>query len=134
MEVSASLKTIRTSVRKMKPLIDQIRGKRVEDALVVLQFMSRKNALPLLKLVKSAIANAEHNFQLSASNLKVKSVVAEQGPTLKRFQPRAFGRAFEIRKRTCSIKLTVTEIKPTIKKTSASEDTEIATPKEVKSS
>ena len=129
MEVSASLKTIRTSVRKMKPLIDQIRGKRVEDALITLQFITRKGSLPLIKLVKSAIANAEHNFQLSASNLKIKSVVAEQGATLKRFQPRAFGRAYEIRKRTCSIKLTVAEIKPTIKKTIASSDTETVTPK-----
>lgn len=116
MQISAKLKTIRASVRKIKPLIDQIRGKRVEDALTVLQFMSRKNKIPLGKLVKSAVANAEHNFRLSAGNLKIKSIVAEAGPTLKRFQPRAFGRAYEIRKRTCSIKLVLAEIKPTVVK------------------
>lgn len=116
MNVFAELKTIRTSARKMKPLIDQIRGKRVEDALIILQFMAKKNKIPLAKLVKSAVANAEHNFHLSAGNLKIKSIVAEQGPTIKRFQPRAFGRAFEIRKRTCSIKLALAEIRPTIQK------------------
>ena len=105
MEIRAELKTIRTCVRKMKPLIDQIRGKRVEDAQVILQFLKQKNKTPLAKLLKSAIASAEHNFQASSGNLKIKSIVAEQGPTLKRFRPRAFGRAYEIRKRTCSIKL-----------------------------
>ncbi|MBI5230316.1 MAG: 50S ribosomal protein L22 [Candidatus Magasanikbacteria bacterium] len=116
MDVFAELKTIRTSTRKMKPLIDQIRGKRVEDALVILQFAGQKNKTPLAKLVKSAVANAEHNFHISAGNLKIKSIVAEQGPTLKRFQPRAFGRAYEIRKRTCSVKLTLTEIMRAAKK------------------
>lgn len=127
MDIRAELKTIRTSTRKMKLLIDQIRGKRVEDALVILQFMAQKGKTPLTKLVKSAVANAEHNFQLSAGNLKVKSIVAEQGPTLKRFRPRAFGRAYEIRKRTCSIKLILTEIKPTVKKEAQENAKDIST-------
>lgn len=133
MDIRAELKTIRTSVRKMKPLIDQIRGKRVEDAQTILQFLKQKNKTPLAKLLKSAVASAEHNFQVPSGNLKIKSVVAEQGPTLKRFQPRAFGRAYEIRKRTCSIKMVLTEIKPIIKKESKEELTNVVSPEKTTS-
>ena len=87
----------------MKVVIDLIRGKSVNEALGILMYTPKAAAEPVLKLLKSAIANAENNMNLSADDLYVAEVFADQGPTLKRFRPRAQGRASRIRKRTSHI-------------------------------
>ncbi|MBQ9949153.1 MAG: 50S ribosomal protein L22 [Clostridia bacterium] len=94
---------IRISSRKVKVVIDLIRGKSVNEALGILMYTPKAAAEPVLKLLKSAIANAENNMNLSADDLYVAEVFADQGPTLKRFRPRAQGRASRIRKRTSHI-------------------------------
>ena len=94
---------IRISSRKVKVVLDLIRGKSVNEALGILMYTPKAAAEPVLKLLKSAIANAENNMNLSADDLYVAEVFADQGPTLKRFRPRAQGRASRIRKRTSHI-------------------------------
>lgn len=99
------------SPRKVRLVVDVIRGKAVPLAVTQLQFLQKDAARPVLKLLQSAMANAEHNFKLDPSTLRVKSVVADGGPTLKRWRPRAFGRAAPIRKRTTHITLVLTDEK-----------------------
>lgn len=99
------------SPRKVRLVVDVIRGKAVPLAVTHLQFLQKEAARPVLKLLQSAMANAEHNFKLDPSTLRVKSVVADGGPTLKRWRPRAFGRAAPIRKRTTHITLVLTDEK-----------------------
>ena len=96
----AIAKYIRISSRKVKVVIDLIRGKSVDEAKAILMFTPKSASEPVLKLLNSAIANAENNMGLSADNLYVAEVFANQGPTLKRFRPRARGSAARIRKRT----------------------------------
>ncbi|MBM3204485.1 50S ribosomal protein L22 [Candidatus Uhrbacteria bacterium] len=105
MDIHASLRMLRMSPRKVRLVIDAIRGLSAERAETLLQFMKKDAAEPVLKLLRSAMANAEHNFQLKRGDLMVKFIVADGGPTLKRFQPRAFGRGAPIRKRTTHISL-----------------------------
>lgn len=95
--------------RKVRLVIDLIRGKAVDQAVTELTFLRKDAALPVLKLLKSAMANAEHNFKLDTSTLRVKSVTADGGATLKRFRPRAHGSAAPIRKRTTHINLVLTD-------------------------
>ena len=97
------------SPRKVRLVIDLIRGKAVGPAITQLEFLRKDAALPVLKLLKSAMANAEHNFKLDAGTLRVKTVTADGGPTLKRFRPRAHGSAAPIRKRTTHITLTLSD-------------------------
>ncbi len=99
MEVRAHLRYLRIAPRKVRLVIDLIRGLSVDQATEQLSVLSKGSARPILKLLNSAVANAEHNFKLERQNLRVKSIVANEGPRLKRFQPRAFGRAAEILKR-----------------------------------
>ena len=94
---------IRISSRKVKVVIDLIRGKSVDEAIGILMYTPKAAAEPVMKLLKSAIANAEHNMNLSAEDLYVAEVYADQGPTIRRFRPRAKGRATRIRKRTSHI-------------------------------
>lgn len=94
---------IRISSRKVKVVIDLIRGKSANEAMGILMYTPKAAAEPVLKLLKSAIANAENNMNLSVDDLYVAEVFANQGPTLKRFRPRAQGRASRIRKRTSHI-------------------------------
>ena len=94
---------IRISSRKVKVVIDLIRGKSVNEAMGILMYTPKAAAEPVLKLLKSAVANAEHNMNLAAEDLYIAEVFADQGPTLKRFRPRAQGRASRIRKRTSHI-------------------------------
>ena len=89
---------VRISSRKVKAVIDLIRGKSVNEAKGILMYTPKAASEPVLKLLNSAIANAENNLGLSADNLYVAEVFANQGPTLKRFRPRAQGRATRIRK------------------------------------
>lgn len=110
MEVKAFARYIRISPRKVKLVIDLIRGKRVTEARTILAFTVKGAVVPVLKLLNSAIANAKHNFKLEESNLVVKKITADQGPALKRFRPRAFGRAAGIKKRTTHITIILGEM------------------------
>ncbi len=109
MEAKAYLKYIRISPRKVKIVLDLIRGKDTGVAAAILQHTPKAASEPLTKLLKSAIANAEHNFNMDASNLYVSECFVCPGPTLKRMMPRAQGRAFRILKRTSHVTLAVKE-------------------------
>ena len=98
--MKAEAKFVRISPRKVRLVMDQVRGKRVEEALGLLSFAPQKGARILKKLLDSAVANAEQIGGVDVDTLYVKRVYANEGPTLKRFRPRALGRATRIRKRT----------------------------------
>lgn len=116
MDVSAKLRFLRMSPRKVRLVCDVIRGLDVEQAQAQLQFMRKKAAQPVLKLLNSAIANAENNFKLKKENLFIKKITVDQGPALKRWKPRAFGRAVMIMKRSSHIHVVLGEYKETPKK------------------
>lgn len=105
----ATARYIRISSRKVKVVIDLIRGKSVDEAEAILLYTPKAAAEPVLKLLRSAIANAENNLDLSRDNLYVAEIYANQGPTLKRYRPRARGSAFHIRKRTSHITVILDE-------------------------
>lgn len=111
MEVKAIARHIHMSPQKIRLVVDVIRGKRVSDAQAQLRFMNKAAALPVLKLLNSAVANASHNFKLDPSLLYVKSVTADGGPIIHRWTPRAQGRATPIRKRTTHIAIVLDEKK-----------------------
>jgi large subunit ribosomal protein L22 len=102
METKAQAKYIRIAPRKVQVIIPAIKGRKVEDAISILQFMPRKGARILQKVLHSAVANAEQN-KVDIDTLVVKTVLVDGGPTLKRFMPRAMGRAYPILKRTSHI-------------------------------
>jgi ribosomal protein L22 len=106
--VQAQAKYVRTSARKARLVCDHIRGKDVAQARAILAFTPRAAAKPWLKLLESAVANAEHNHELVGEDLRIAAVHADEGPTLKRFRPRAMGRATQIRKRTSHLTITLT--------------------------
>jgi len=106
--VEARARYVRTSARKARLVCDHIRGKDVTEARAILAFTPRAAAKPWLKLLESAVANAEHNHELVGEELKIAAVHADEGPTLKRFRPRAMGRATRIRKRTSHLSITLT--------------------------
>lgn len=110
MEVKAYAKSLRMSPRKVRLVVDLIRGQKVAAALAQLQFSPRAATLPISKLVKSAIANAKHNYDLAEDNLFIKSIFVDGGATLKRSMPRAQGRATPIRKRTSHITVILGEL------------------------
>ena len=105
----AYLKYVRISPRKVKIVLDLIRGKDVATAMAILKNTPKSASEYLIKLLKSAVANAEHNFSMDASKLYVSECFVCPGPTLKRIMPRAQGRAFRIFKRTSHITLAVKE-------------------------
>jgi ribosomal protein L22 len=107
-EVRAHAKYVRTSARKARLVCDHIRGKDVAEARAILAFTPRSVAKDWAKLLESAVANAEHNHELVGEELKIAAVYADEGPTLKRFRPRAMGRATRIRKRTSHLTITLT--------------------------
>jgi len=102
---------VRISSRKVKIVIDQIRGKSVAEAQAILMYTPKAASQPVLKLLNSAVANAENNLDLSRDTLYVAEVYANQGPTLKRYRPRAQGRATRIRKRTSHISIVLDQAK-----------------------
>ena len=106
--VQARARYVRTSARKARLVCDHIRGKDVAEARAILAFTPRAAAKPWLKLLESAVANAEHNHELVGEELRIVAVHADEGPTLKRFRPRAMGRATRIRKRTSHLSITLT--------------------------
>jgi len=109
MEAKAIAKYVRTSSMKMGIVLDLIRGKNVKEAFAILQFTSKNAADVVTKVLKSAVANAENNLNLDVNRLYVANAYACQGPTLKRFRPRAQGRAYRIRKRSSHVTIIVTE-------------------------
>jgi ribosomal protein L22 len=106
--VRAHAKYVRTSARKARLVCDHIRGKSVTEARAILAHTPRAVAEDWQKLLESAVANAEHNHELLGDDLRILSVTADEGPTLKRFQPRAMGRASRIRKRTSHLSIALT--------------------------
>jgi large subunit ribosomal protein L22 len=106
-EVKAIARFIRISAYKVRRVLDQIRGRSYREALIILEFMPYRATEPILKVLRSAAANAEHNAGLDRTQLVITQAYADQGPSLKRFQPRAQGRAYQIRKPTCHITVAV---------------------------
>ncbi len=107
METKATLRGVRLSVDKGRLVADLIRGKKVDNALNILTFTQKKAAVIVKKVLESAIANAEHNDGADVDELKVKTIMIEQGTTLRRFTASAKGRGNRISKPTCHIYITV---------------------------
>ena len=105
--VTAKLNYLRMSPRKVRLVADLLKRKSAVQALVQLENMAKIAAKPLAKLLRSAIANAKHNFEMAEETLKVKQVIVNGGPVLHRWMPRAMGRATPIRKRSAHIELTL---------------------------
>jgi len=105
----ATARTVRTSPRKTRLVVDLIRGKHVADAISILKFTPTFGATEVEKVLNSAIANAENNFGLEKANLYVSEAFVNEGPTMKRFRPRAKGSASPINKRTAHITVVVAE-------------------------
>ena len=116
MEIKAVSKYVRMTPTKARDLTRAITGKSVGEALRVVELNKRKGAVCIGKTLKSAIANAENNAELSADKLYVASAVIENGPTIPRFWPRARGSAAPIRKKMSHIRVTLTDEKPSKKK------------------
>ena len=109
MEAKAVAKYVRIAPRKVRVVMDLIRGKDVADAFAILKFTPKVGAEVIEKVLKSAVANAENNFDMNVDNLYVSSAFVDQGPTLKRIHPRSRGQAFKILKRTSHITVVVEE-------------------------
>lgn len=110
-QAKAIARTVRIAPRKVRLVVDLIRGKQVGEAVAILRH-TQKAASPVVeKVLKSAVANAEHNYELDVNNLVVSEIFVDEGPTLKRFRPRAQGRASAINKRTSHITVVVSEKK-----------------------
>jgi large subunit ribosomal protein L22 len=111
MQAKAIARQVRVAPRKARLVVDLIRGKHVGEAFAILR-NTPKTASPIVeKVLKSAVANAEHNYELEADNLVVEQVFVDEGATMKRFRPRAMGRASRINKRTSHITIIVSEKK-----------------------
>ncbi|MCK5211574.1 50S ribosomal protein L22 [Candidatus Parcubacteria bacterium] len=110
MEIKAKAKYVRMSPRKMRAVADAIRGLSILKAKDQLTFINKLAVRPVSKLIASAIASAEHNFEIEEKNLYIKEIRVNEGPTLKRWKPRARGRATPIRKRTSHVDLILAEL------------------------
>lgn len=110
MRVKAHSRYVRQSPYKVRRVLDLVRGLPVEEAEDVLRLTQRAAAVPITKTLKSAVANAEHNHALDAEDLYISEAFADEGPTLKRFRPRARGRATRIDKRTSHITIVVDDM------------------------
>ena len=108
-EVKATAKYIRIAPRKVRIVMNLVRGKSVTDALAILKFTPKVGADAVEKVLRSAIANAENNFDMDADRLFISSAFVDQGPTLKRIHPRSRGQAFKILKHTSHITVAVNE-------------------------
>jgi large subunit ribosomal protein L22 len=109
MQAAAHARYVRISPRKVRLVVDLIRGKDVGEAIAILRHTPKAASAVLEKLLNSAIANAEHNYKLNPGNLKITQAYVNEGPIMKRYQPRSQGRAFRINKRTSHITLVVSE-------------------------
>jgi large subunit ribosomal protein L22 len=109
MEAKAIARYVRIAPRKVRLVVDLIRGKKVGEAIAILKHTPNVSSEVIEKVLQSAIANADHNFNMDIDNLIVSQIFVDQGPTLKRFRPRAQGRATRIHKRTSHITVVVSE-------------------------
>ena len=109
MEAKAVAKYVRIAPRKVRVVMDLIRGKSDADAFAILKFTPKVGAEAIEKVLKSAVANAENNFDMNVDNLYVSSCFVDQGPTMKRIHPRSRGQAFKILKRSSHITVAVDE-------------------------
>lgn len=109
MKVRAQARFVRQSPQKVRAVLDLVRGMPANEAIQVLQFSERRAALPVRKVVQSALANADNNFGFDAEELILSECYADEGPTLKRWRPRARGRATPIHKRTSHITVVVSD-------------------------
>jgi large subunit ribosomal protein L22 len=109
MEVKSVAKDTGISARKVRLLMDMVRGKTAEEGLLLLRYAASPTARVLAKTIKSAVANAENNFQMTPADLKIVKIYADDAPMAKRFQPRARGRADQILKRSSHITVVVAE-------------------------
>ena len=109
MKVRALTKNTGISASKMRPLVDMVRGKKVDEALILLRFAPTPNARFVAKLVKSAAANAENNYQMIPSDLKIVSIYADEAQSLKRYRPGARGRINPVRRRSSHITVIVAD-------------------------
>ncbi len=116
MQVKASLKNYRRSARKAREVANILRGMDIENAVCQLMVWEKGSCQDILKLVKSAVANAENNFKLKEDDLYIAEIKVNEGATMKRWRARAHGRAFKILKRTCHIELVLDEKEKEIKK------------------
>jgi large subunit ribosomal protein L22 len=123
MKVQARLNRYRRSAQKVREIFPVIKGLDASEALLQLEYSKRGDALDIKKLLESAVANATNNFKLNKADLFVENILAEEGKTMKRWRPRAYGRAAKILKRTCDIIITLEE---------KSAETKIVAKKEVK--
>ncbi|OIO18837.1 MAG: 50S ribosomal protein L22 [Candidatus Magasanikbacteria bacterium CG_4_9_14_0_2_um_filter_41_10] len=131
-QATAKLNNLRVAPRKVRLLVDLIRGMHVADALIQLKFSKKHAATSVLKLLRSGVANAEHNADINIDTLIVKEAYVDGGPILYRWMPRAFGRAGKIRKRTSHITLVLegdektkkaTKVKKVAKKATVAKET-----------
>jgi large subunit ribosomal protein L22 len=135
MEVYAKLSNLRIAPRKTRLVVDMVRGKDLKTAQAILRFVSKKAAIPVLKLINQAEANAKNNLKLDPANLFVAKITVNEGQKLKRWRPRAHGQAFRIQKKTCHINVVLDEIKKSGKKKKAAAATvKEETPLEIKKS
>lgn len=109
MEAKAVAKYVRIAPRKIRIVMDLIRGKKVAEAFAILKFTPKVGADVIEKVLKSAVANAEHNFDMNVDNLYVSEAFVDQGPTMKRIHPRSRGQAFKILKRSSHVTVVVKE-------------------------
>ncbi len=109
MEVTSVAKDTGISPRKVRPLVDMVRGKKVDEALTILKLAPTPTARVVAKVVKSAAANAENNFQIDPSDLRIVGIFADEARTLKRYRPRSRGQASPILKRSSHITVIVAE-------------------------
>ncbi len=105
MEAKAQARFIRIAPRKARVVMDLVRGKDVDEAFSILRFVSKRASGIIEKVLHSAVANAEHNYEMNKDGLYIYRAYVDEGPTLKRFRPRALGRATRIRKRTSHISI-----------------------------
>jgi large subunit ribosomal protein L22 len=114
METTAKLRYLRITPRKVRVVADLIRGKNVNQALAQLAYVEKRAAEPVAKLLRSAVANADQasKGQVDVDKLRVKELMVDQGPSLRRYMPRAMGRAFKILKKTSHISLTISDETP----------------------
>lgn len=140
-EVKAHARFIRMSPRKIRVVINQVRGMGIVEALDALRFINRAAARPVVKLLESAVANADHNFHIEKKDLFIKKIIGNEGPTLKRSRPRAHGSSASILKKTCHISVVlgvrvgaVKKTGGTSQKSKSDSDVKVVNPDEIKKS
>jgi len=116
-QITSQLNGLRLAPRKVRAVVNLLKGKNVTDAINQLEFLIKRPSAPLLKLIKSSIANAENNFHMVKENLYIKEFIVNEGTKLKRFRAKGFGRASMIQKKTSKIKLILDERVKGLKKT-----------------